>query len=189
MWILYSLHFTTKVPNHMATPHPPKWIQLLNSTRGQVEVGKIVSDAQSIPFPWTEAVPEQIRNCFAKSHNTAPDMCLLGHWWQLLWWWDPKVLWKWRRPTKNPQTSLLYVLGFRGLEKAKHTEWLYAGQSSHYPLHCLILVDNYTKKAYLGTYRITDFDLVQKRQLEGNAEHQLYCRLYDGGKWVTSWYE
>ena len=62
----------------MATPPPPKRIQLLNSTQGQVEVGKIVSDTQSIPFPWTEAVPEQIRNCFAKSHNTAPEYAFVG---------------------------------------------------------------------------------------------------------------
>lgn len=62
----------------MATPHPPKRIRLLNSTQGQVEVGKIVSDAQSIPFPWTEAVPEQIRNCFAKSHNTASEYVFVG---------------------------------------------------------------------------------------------------------------
>ncbi len=30
------------------------------------------------------------------------------------------------------------------------------------------------------------FGLVQKRQLEGNAERQLYCRLYDGGRWTAS---
>ena len=30
------------------------------------------------------------------------------------------------------------------------------------------------------------FDLVQKRQLKGNAERQLYCRLYDGGQWVST---
>lgn len=105
----------------MATPHPPKRIRLLNSTQGQVEVGKIVSDAQSIPFPWTEAVPEQIRNCFAKSHNTAPEYVFVG---TLV---TTAVVMGFKstfceRPTKNPQTPLLYVLGFRGLEKAKHTE-------------------------------------------------------------------
>ena len=60
----------------MATPPPPKRIRPQYSNQGQAEVGKIVSDAQSIPFPWTEAVPEKITNwyeVFAKSHNTAPE--------------------------------------------------------------------------------------------------------------------
>ena len=62
-----------------------------------------------------------------------------------------------------------------------------------------VLVDDYTKKGLfkhlqchkgrallaheeMGAF----FDLVQKRQLEGCAERQLYCRLYDGGQWTTS---
>lgn len=62
-----------------------------------------------------------------------------------------------------------------------------------------MLVDDYTKKGlfrHLQTHKGRAlvaheemgafFDLVQKRQLEGNAERQLYCRLYDGGQWVTS---
>ena len=30
------------------------------------------------------------------------------------------------------------------------------------------------------------FDLVQRRQLEGSSERQLYCSLYDGGSWIKS---
>ena len=62
-----------------------------------------------------------------------------------------------------------------------------------------ILVDDYTKRGLfkhlqehkgrallaheeMGAF----FDLVQKRQLEGTGERQLYCRLYDAGQWVSS---
>ena len=62
-----------------------------------------------------------------------------------------------------------------------------------------MLVDDHTKRGLFKHLQSHDgrallaheemgafFDLVQKRQLEGNAERQLYCRLYDGGQWVTS---
>lgn len=62
-----------------------------------------------------------------------------------------------------------------------------------------VIVDEYTKKglfkhlqSYDGRALITNeemgafFDLVQKRQIKGNAECQLYCRLYDEGQWINS---
>ena len=67
------------------------------------------------------------------------------------------------------------------------------------PPMCTMLVDDYTKRGLFKHLQSHDgrvllaheemgafFDIVQKRQLEGNAERQLYCRLYDGGQWVTS---
>ena len=30
------------------------------------------------------------------------------------------------------------------------------------------------------------FDLLQRRQMEGQGERQLYCRFYDGGDWIKS---
>ena len=61
-----------------------------------------------------------------------------------------------------------------------------------------ILVDDYTRRGIfshlqqqggraLAAYEEMSafFDLIQKRQLELSAERQLYCRLYDGGKWTS----
>jgi hypothetical protein len=62
-----------------------------------------------------------------------------------------------------------------------------------------MIVDDYTRqglfkhlkdhggRALVAQEEMTAFfDLVQKRQLEGSGERQLYCRLYDGGKWIKS---
>jgi len=41
----------------------------------------IIHTAQGIPFPWKEAVPEEISDWFhmlAKSHNTAPEFLFCG---------------------------------------------------------------------------------------------------------------
>lgn len=58
-------------------------------------------------------------------------------------------------------------------------------------------VENYTQlglfkhlKDHEGTALLAQeemsafFDLVQRRQLEGSSEQQLYYSLYDGGSWV-----
>ena len=61
-----------------------------------------------------------------------------------------------------------------------------------------MLIDDYTKKglqkhivghegqtliaqAEMGAF----FDLVHKRQVEGQGESQIYCRLYDAGEWSS----
>lgn len=41
----------------------------------------LVKEAQDVPFPWREAVPEDIRvwfETFAKSHNTVPEYRFIG---------------------------------------------------------------------------------------------------------------
>lgn len=124
---------------------------------------------QSIPFPWTEAVPEQIRNCFAKSHNTASEYVFVGALATTAVVMGPKSFVKVRESYKEPTNIFAICVGFPGSGK------------SHGPIESLPSPLSHScrqiheKKAYLGTYRITDFDLVQKRQLEGNAERQLYC--------------
>ena len=61
-----------------------------------------------------------------------------------------------------------------------------------------IMVDNYTRRG-LFNHLLTHngralcaheemsalFDTIQKRQLELSGERQLYCRLYDAGKWTN----
>ena len=62
-----------------------------------------------------------------------------------------------------------------------------------------MLVDDYTKRGLHKHLQDHDgralvaheemgalFDLINKRQFEGAGERQLYCRLYDGGKWTSS---
>ena len=187
----------------MATPPPPKRIRPQYSNQGQAEVGKIVSDAQSILFPWTEAVPEKIRNwyeAFAKSHNTAPEYVFVGALVTTAVVMGPKSFVKVRESYKEPTNIYAICVGFPGSGKSQAYRMTVREpiESLASPLST-ILVDDYTKK---GLFRHLQnhsgrallaheemgafFDLLQKRQLEGNAERQLYCRLYDGGQWVTS---
>ena len=45
------------------------------------DYGKVVKEAQSVEFPWAEAVPSHISKwfeTFAKSHNTAPEYVFIG---------------------------------------------------------------------------------------------------------------
>ena len=61
-----------------------------------------------------------------------------------------------------------------------------------------ILVDDYTRRGLLNHLQSYEnralcaheemsalFDTIQKRQLELSDERQLYCRLYDAGKWTN----
>ena len=61
-----------------------------------------------------------------------------------------------------------------------------------------ILVDDYTRRGLFNHLLLHEstalcapeemsalFDTIQKRQLELSGERQLYCRLYDAGKWTN----
>ena len=61
-----------------------------------------------------------------------------------------------------------------------------------------ILVDDYTRRGLFNHLQSHEsralvahdemsalFDIIQKRQLELSSERQLYCRLYDAGKWTN----
>ena len=60
------------------------------------------------------------------------------------------------------------------------------------------MVDDYTRRGLFNHLLTHDgralcaheemsalFDTIQKRQLELSGERQLYCRLYDAGKWTN----
>lgn len=60
------------------------------------------------------------------------------------------------------------------------------------------MVDDYTRRGLFNHISKHDgralcaheemsafFDIIQKRQVELNGERQLYCRLYDGGRWTN----
>ena len=190
----------------MATPPPSKRFHLFSpphSLFNQVDVGKIVSDAQNIPFPWNEAIPENINQWFTaygKSHNTAPEYVFIGALVTTAILMGPKSFIKVRDTYKEPTNLYAICIGFPGSGKSQAYRMTVAEpiQRLTSPLST-ILVDDYTKKGLFRHLQNHDgrallaheemgsfFDLVHKRQLEGNAERQLYCRLYDGGQWISS---
>ena len=188
----------------MATPPPAKRFQPgVYSLSSQVDIGKIVSEAQSIQFPWNDSVPSKIRTWFetyAKSHNTAPEYVFIGALVTTAVLMGPKCFVKVRDTYREPTNLYAICIGFPGSGKSQAYRMTVGDpiQSLETPLST-ILVDDYTKKGLfrhlqnhsgrallaheeMGSF----FDLVHKRQLEGNAERQLYCRLYDGGQWISS---
>ena len=65
----------------MATAPPPAKRVQPSTSRAYGDVRQATLDAQSVAFPWTEAVPEKIRKWFetyAKAHNTAPEYVFMG---------------------------------------------------------------------------------------------------------------
>lgn len=166
-------------------------------------VSSIVLEAQAIPFPWADAVPKQIHQwleMYAKSHNTAPEYIFVGALVTTAAIMGPKSCVRVRETYQEPTNLFSISVGFPGSGKSQAY-----GMTVREPLQSLespmstMLVDDYTKKGLFRHLQSHDgrallaheemgafFDQVQKRQLEGNAERQLYCRLYDGGQWVTS---
>ena len=192
----------------MATPPPAKRFQPLRPMSpaysfSQGEMSKIVTDAQDVPFPWNEAIPEKIRDwfeVFGKSHNTAPEYVFVGALVTAAAIMGPKCFVRVRETYQEPTNLFAICIGFPGSGKSQAYN-----MTVRQPLQSLIsplstmLVDDYTKKGLFRHLQNHDgrallaheemgafFDLIQKRQLEGNAERQLYCRLYDGGEWITS---
>ena len=189
---------------NMATLPAAKRLRLSSSPNfSQGEVGKIVLEAQSIPFPWVDAVPEAIHKwfeAFGKSHNTAPEYAFIGALVSTAAIMGPKCFVKVRETYQEPTNLFAICIGFPGSGKSQAYRMMVQDplQALPGPLSSM-LVDDYTKKglfrhlqshegrAFLAHEELgAFFDLVQKRQLEGNAERQLYCQLYDGGNWVAS---
>lgn len=189
----------------MATPTPPAKrfhpsFSPLHSPTPSELAGK---DAWNIPFPWNDAVPNNIREWFealAKSHNTAPEYVFVGALVTTAVLMGPRCYVKVGEFYREPTNIFAICVGYPGTGKSQAH-----GMTVREPLHSLpsplssILVDDYTKKGLFLHLQKHDgrallahdelgafFDLVQKRQLEGNGERQLYCRLYDGGQWVSS---
>ena len=187
----------------MALSPPIKRLFSSSSHITHEDVSKVVLDAQSVSFPWNDAVPKKIHTWFetyAKSHNTAPEYVLIGALVTTAAIMGPKSFVKVRQTYQEPTNLYAICVGFPGSGKSQAyrmtvSEPLLALE----PPFSNMLVDDYTKRGLFKHLQRHDgrallaheemgafFDLVQKRQLEGNAERQLYCRLYDRGQWVTS---
>ena len=194
----------------MASPSSPKRPRLQSPllpsqcfSHGQGEGDKPIIDASSVPFPWNDAVPEKIRKWFealGKSHNTAPEYVFVGALVSTAVLMGPDCYVKVRQTYREPTNVFAICIGRPGTGKSQAF-----AMTVREPLESLppplssILVDDYTKKDLFIHLQTREgrallaheemgafFDLVQKRQLEGNAERQLYCRLYDAGQWVSS---
>lgn len=191
----------------MATPPSAKRLRLRSplapSPSHQDLTAKVISEAQSIPFPWNEAVPDKVKKwyeAFAKSHNTAPEYVFIGTLVTTAALMGPKSFVKVRKTYLEPTNLFAISVGFPGSGKSQAYK-----MTVREPLDALesplssMLVDDYTKRGLFRHLQSHEgrallaheemgafFDLVQKRQLEGNGERQLYCRLYDGGQWVSS---
>ena len=148
-------------------------------------------------------MPERIRKwfeAFGKSHNTSPEYVFVGALVTAAAIMGPKCFVKVRETYQEPTNLFAICVGFPGSGKSQVYRMMVREplQSLASPLSTM-LVDDYTKRGLFRHLQSHDgrallaheemgafFDLVQKRQLEGNAERQLYCRLYDGGQWVSN---
>lgn len=168
-----------------------------------IDAPKIMKDITNIPFPWVEAVPPQIKDwyeAFGKSHNTAPEYLFVGSIVTCAALMGPLTCVQVRETYQEPTNIFAICVGYPGSGKSQAFR-----MTTRDPLQKMshkistILVDDYTKRGlfkhlqcHSGRALIAHeemgafFDLVQKRQLEGCAERQLYCRLYDGGQWTSS---
>ena len=167
------------------------------------DISKAVADAQSLDFPWSEAMPLKIKKwfeAFGKSHNTAPEYVFIGALVTTAAIMGPKSLVKVRETYQEPMNLYAICVGYPGSGKSQADHMTIREPLQSLPeLMSTMLVDDYTKRGLFRHLQSHEgrallaheemgafFDLVQKRQVEGNAERQLYCRLYDGGQWVTS---
>jgi hypothetical protein len=186
----------------MATPPPAKRLQF-NSPLFHGDVSKVILDAQALQFPWAAAMPASIHRwieAYAKTHNTAPEYIFVGALVTTAALMGPKSFVQVRQTYQEPTNLFAISVGFPGSGKSQAY-----GMTVREPLQSLdspfstMVVDDYTKRGLFKHLQVHEghallaheemgafFDLIHKRQLEGNAERQLYCRLYDGGKWVTS---
>ena len=146
-----------------------------------------------------EAVPETIREwfeAFAISHNTAPEYVFVRALATTAALMGPKCFVEVRTTYREPTNLFAICVDFpeSGKSQAYRMTVKDPLESLEFPLSTM-LVDDYTKKglfrhlqdyegrAYLAHEEMgAFFDLFQKRQVKGNAEWQLYCRLYNGGR-------
>ena len=184
----------------------PKRLKLM-APHGQVmhreTAIQIAQKAMAVNFPWSTAVPKQVEEwikTFALAHNTRPEFVFMGALVTTAATMGPKTKVQIRGTYKEPTNVYAICLADPGAGKSQAFRL-----SMIDPINYLVStartmnVDDYTRqglfkhlerqngRALVAQEEMTAFfDLVQKRQLEGTGERQLYCRLYDGGSWTRS---
>lgn len=159
--------------------------------------------AQNSPFPWKDAVPEEISNWFemyAKSRNTLPEFIFTAALTTVAALMGPKVYVRLRKEYPEPVNLFTICMAEPGAGKSQAFRMSIIDpiMSLGSPLSN-ILVDEYTRRGLfrhlqqnsgrglLAYEELTSFfDQVHRRQLEGSGERQMFCRLYDSGRWTSS---
>lgn len=190
----------------MATPPAAKRI------RSQSAVGhspsretaiEITQKAMSHQFPWSDVMPSNIYDwieAFALAHNTRPEFVFMGAVVTTAALMGPNTKVRIRSTYEEPTNLYAICLAYPGAGKSQAFRLSISDPTaSLMEPACSMMVDDYTRQGLFKHLKEHDgralvaqeemtafFDLVQKRQLEGTGERQLYCRLYDGGKWIKS---
>ena len=187
----------------MSTP-PGKRQRLLPSVSvSPAHAQEVSKAAQDAPFPWKDAVPEDLARwfeMFAKSRNTLPEFVFTAALTTVAAIMGPKVYVRLRKEYPEPVNLFTICMAEPGAGKSQAFR-----MSIIDPLMSLggpmsnILVDEYTRRGLfrhlqrnygrglLAYEELTSFfDQVHRKQLEGTGERQMFCRLYDSGRWTSS---
>ena len=164
---------------------------------------EISGKAMSHSLPWSEIMPPEIYNwmeAFALAHNTRPEFIFMGAMVTTAALMGPNTKVKIRSTYEEPTNIYAICLAHPGAGKSQAFRLSISDPIATIdePI-CDVVVDDYTRQGLFRHLKEHDgralvvheemtafFDMVQKRQLEGTGERQLYCRLYDGGKWIKS---
>ncbi len=189
----------------MATPPAPKRSRLLVPAGGVITregALLIAKKAADIPFPWEEAVPENVATwmeAFAKAHNTRPEFIYMGALTTTAAIMGPKSKMQVSSTYAEPTNLYAICISQPGAGKSQAFRLAIIDPVSSLSASSSMMVDDYTRqglfkhlreskgRAYVAQEEMTAFfDLVQRRQLEGAGERQLYCRLYDASGWIKT---
>ena len=161
---------------------------------------EISQKAMSHCLPWNQVMPRAIHDwleAFAFAHNTCPEFVLMGSIVTAAALMGPNTKVSIRSTYEEPTIIYAICLAHPGAGKSQAFR-LSISDPVASPA-CNMMVDDYTRQGLFKHLKDHDgralvvheemtvfFDLVQKCQLEGSGERQLYCRLYDGGKRIKS---
>lgn len=190
----------------MATPTAPKRQRFTGGSPVQVSASQartVAQSAQNTPFPWDTTVPTEISQWFeayARSRNTLPEFVFTAAVTAVASLMGPKVYVRLREEYPEPVNIFTICMAEPGAGKSQAFRMAIID-----PLMALgppmsnILVDEYTRRGLfrhlqqnggrglLAYEELTSFfDQVHRRQLEGSGERQMFCRLYDSGRWTSS---
>ena len=174
------------------------------STISREASSKVARAAGDIAFPWKEVMPSNIYKwveTVSKAHNCKEEFLFIGAIAATAAIMGPSTHVKVRETYLEPMSLYAICIADPGSGKSQAFSL-----SVRQPLAGLVqeekremMVDDYTRQglfkhladrkghALIAQEEMTAFfDLLQRRQQEGQGERQLYCRFYDGGDWIKN---
>lgn len=185
----------------LPTPKRPRLAYMGNPhSISRESAAEISKRAMSQPFPWSIVVTKDVQEwfeAFALAHNTRPEFIFMG---TMVTTAALMARIQVRGNYEEPTNMYAICLADPGAGKSQAFRLSITEPTRALkPPADTMRVENYTQ---LGLFRhlmshdgtalpaqeemSAFFDLVQRRQLEGSSERQLYCSLYDGGSWIKS---